>query len=242
MNANPVTPSAVSPSRSATSLARAAALALLTVGLFGCPPPSVSANLTVWPQQACPGATVQVSWSVDPSAAVTVTLPTGLVLTGTSGTQTFSATTSGTVSLSASRSGYSSTQRSLSVDVVSGPRTVSLGGPASCGLVNTLYYSGSVYGVQAVSDQSNADGRLKVDSISRLWGDSRNYDIAHAGLRVALPSGTAATTAFSGQSLSGTWVVTSPLEDDEYSCVLGTDPRYHAWPSVIAVNAQVSCH
>lgn len=241
MNANPVNPSALSPSRPARFLARAAALALLTVGLFGCPPPSVSANFTVSPEKACPGTPVQVSWSADTSAAVTVTLPNGMSYTGASGTQTFSATSSGTVSLSASRSGYATTQLSKALDVVSGPRTVSLGGPTSCGLVSTLYYSSAVYGVQAVSDESNVDSHLKVDSISRLWGDSRDYDIAHAGLRVPLPRGTSATTALSGQSLYGTWVITSPLEDDEYSCVLGTDPSYRAWPSIIAVNAQVSC-
>ena len=52
----------------------------------------------------------------------------------------------------------------------------------SCGTTSTLYYAGPVFAVQAVSDQSNVDSHLKVDSISRLWGDSRNYDIAHAGL------------------------------------------------------------
>jgi hypothetical protein len=170
----------------------------------------------------CPGQQVQIGWRVTGSGTMksvppVASLPDGPV--DDEGQATVTPTMTTNVELHVTRFLGHPTSSTQELRVLGGsptpePLTVSLADPsAGCG-------DGKVWATVHPQHLSND---LKVATVSSHPGDSRTYDVAHAGVHAAVSPGTGATQ-FAGMPIMGDWVLTSPLAARE-SCGTPTLPR-----------------
>ena len=193
---------------------------LLAVSLAAC---NASVDqFTASAHYMCPGRQVQLAWRVTGSGTMRslpplASLPDGPV--DDQGHATVAPMASTSVELHVTRFlGHptSSTQelRVLGPSPTPEPLAVSLADPSSgCG-------DGKVWATVHPQHFSND---LKVATVSSHAGDSRTYDVLHAGVHATVSPGTTATQ-FAGFPIMGDWVFTSPLRSGE-ACGTPTLPR-----------------
>jgi hypothetical protein len=199
---------------------------LVAVSCVGCYP---AANLTSYPRYVCPGATVDVSWTVKGDATISVrpapvgdAVPEGKVAdTGSFAMHPRQPTT---VKVTATRLWWPPT---------AAQDDIQMGGEVKA-LAASLGDDSGDPGCDAshawvTARAAGFDGALTVDTVRA----ARELEISHAGKTVALQPG-AASNVFQGTPLGGDWVLKAKLAAGE---VCGTP----SLPRTLAVDVATAC-
>lgn len=163
------------------------------------------------PRHVCAGEPVHIQWNVVGSASVTVTPPDAGLVDGpvaSEGQATIRPAATTKVALHVTRMLGRSTTSTQEIQVTSAPRKPQVLAASMGDSDAQPGCAGGKAWATVHADRFAPD--LKVSTVAAYPGDSRIYDVRHAGLDVAVAPGSPAT-ALRDTPIAGDWILTVPL-------------------------------
>lgn len=211
-------------------------LSIVTAGVVGCGGgchwpfgSAVNGRIEVSPVIVCPGSTLTVSWDARGSN-IAVNGPDGTLLSS-------SATGSASVTAPSSPGAFQLTVDGESVpanfQVQNGPTTRPVVVPTGCGQLPS-----GLYAVQGQAEAASADSRIRVVG---LRVPNRSYaEVMRGGVTASVANGLT-TVVPPAETWTGTYTVTSLLENNETCASPPADPNLRTAPSALEVDALTEC-